>query len=244
MRVMPFEVHPNPGVLERLGEAGLWLFAINPYDDMPMARKLIDWLEKHPKGRVASPHFLIPQTIDQRTKDPALFRALLSHPRFHAILSRHGGVGSKLPYPHEDLLPWVQEIVEIMGWDRLLWGSEYPVLYWRNEQIDNCRDWILRLGVAMSESDREKYFHANAQRLFFDAPAPECRPGPIPAWVAEQYARNASIPLFPQTPLPIPMEAGAKLLGAYLKKNAADRELTFAQFVTRVLTEKAMELGD
>ncbi|MFW5863815.1 MAG: amidohydrolase family protein [bacterium] len=243
MRLMPFEIHSNPYIMDRLGEAGLWLFAINPYGDMKMTRVLLDWLEKYPGGKIASPHFLIPETIDQRTDDPALFRELLSHPRFHAILSRHGGVGSQQDYPHLDLKPWVEEIAEIMSWDRLMWGSEFPVMYWRNEQIDTCRDWISNLGVEMSEEDRAKYLGGNAQRLFFDAPAPAHEPVTIPLWVANQYHFEGSIPMFPaRQKLPLPMKAHEKILTAYLKANEEDRSLNFADFMAKLLSEKAEEL--
>ncbi|MEZ4710269.1 MAG: hypothetical protein R3A44_23905 [Caldilineaceae bacterium] len=60
MRIMPSELAENPMLLERLGQAGLWLFAINPFDSPQTVRLLLDWLERHSSGKVASPHFLRP----------------------------------------------------------------------------------------------------------------------------------------------------------------------------------------
>ncbi|MFO8008412.1 MAG: amidohydrolase family protein [Candidatus Brocadiia bacterium] len=233
LRLMPFEVEPNAAILDRLGEAGLWLFAINIYDSVPVTEYMLDWLERHGEGRIAAPHFLKPCTIEEGAESPARFRELLAHPRFHAILSRHGGVGSRRPYPHEDLRPWVQEVAEIMTWDRLMWGSEFPVLYWRNEQVDEARRWILELGVELPEEDKDKFFYANAQRLFFAEPAPPAEAAEVPDWVEQQFNRDADVTLFRPRGLDVPMPQYARLLSAYLRANEQERALTFGEFIIR-----------
>jgi hypothetical protein len=243
MRLMPFEIEPNLPVLERLGEEGLWLFAINPYDSMPATRFLLNWLERHPRGRVASPHFLVPETIAQRTAEPDLFKALLRHPRVHAILSRHGGVGSAEDYPHRDLRPWVEELAEFVTWDRLMWGSEFPILCQRNERPETVRDWMLNLGVELSEQEREAFYAGNARRLFFDDAAPAGEDVSVPAWVAEQTPRDAQVYLFPHNRMFLPMEDYGTLLTDYMK-NACPKEpdLGFAEYMARHLSRCATAL--
>ena len=174
MRIMPFELEQNRDLVERLGAEGLWLFAINPFDSsnesMPTTRVLLDWLERHPAGRVASPHFLRPCSLEDIVDDIGLLRALLLHPRYHAILSRFGGAHSALPYPHRDLRPWVEQTVELVTWRRLLWGSEFPIFHQRSEHAEAVRDRLLHLGVPIGDTELTDFYAGNARRLFFSEP--------------------------------------------------------------------------
>ncbi len=42
-------------------------------------------------------------------------------------------MGSAAAYPHADLRTWVESTIGLSGWDHVLFGSEYPVIFWRNE---------------------------------------------------------------------------------------------------------------
>ncbi len=236
MRFMPFELPPNAEVLARLGERGLWLFAINVHESAEITRTLLDWLEDHPEGAIASPHFVYPNPIDEAADDPCLLRDLLRHPRFYAILSRHGGA-SQQPYPHEDLRPWVEGLIEEMGWEKLMWGSEYPCLYWRNEQIDEARRWVHELGIELTGEQRAAFFDGNARRLFFDDQAPPAEDVAVPAWVEEQFNRDRTVGLFPRTALQVPMSDYRHLLAGYIEASAANPTLRFAEYVASRLGE-------
>jgi predicted TIM-barrel fold metal-dependent hydrolase len=143
-------------------------------------------LERYPEGKIAAPHFLDIQPFDLSGKEK-IFAELLAHPRFSVILSRHGHMGSQQPYPHKDFLPWVEQIVEYCTWDRILWGSEYPVHYWRNEQTDTCQQWITALGISWRGEETRKYWYDNAERLFFTDAPPKAELVTIPAWVNKEF---------------------------------------------------------
>ncbi|MGD2174582.1 MAG: amidohydrolase family protein [Candidatus Brocadiaceae bacterium] len=243
MRFMPDEIRANAAALQKLGERGLWLFAINPHRDGKVTRILLDWLDRFPDGRIASPHFLTPQPVGRAAEDPRLLRDLLSHERFHAIFSRHGGVGSVEPYPHRDLLPWVEEVVEIVTWDRIMWGSEYPVLFWRNESVQEAQHWIDGIGICPDDGARARFLHANAQRLFFEDGAPPAEPVRIPAWVGEQFNRTGTVPLMPRTTLHVPMTTYRKLLSGYLQAQEREPPLRFCDYLVNRLSE-ATHRGD
>jgi hypothetical protein len=241
MRFMPFELEPFMQVAAMVGEAGRWLFFINPHTNASVTRALLAWLEKYPAARIAAPHFLCPKSLKESCADLGATKELLAHPRFVAILSRHGGVGSSHPYPHDDLRPWLDDIIEIMGWERVLWGSEYPVLYWRNEQLDSAAQWITTLGKQMSQHHQQLFYHDNAQRLFFDKPAMIDSTITIPDWIRQQWG-SASVPLLPQTPLNMPMEPYQRLLSAYLKSQQSTPQQSFADFITQQLILRAQQL--
>jgi hypothetical protein len=244
MRLMHDEVRAYPSILALLVENERWLFAINPWDGQDTTRTLLQWLEAYPKGRIASPHFLTTRRMAEVTSDEGLLRSLFQHPRFFGMFSRHGGA-SRAPYPHPDLRPWVDDVLSVMSWDRLLWASEFPVLYQRGERVDLARDWVRNLGLTVSPKHWDLYTRQNADRLFFSGPAPGSgRLGAIPSWVRSQYdhyvANGSPVPVLPTRPLDLPMPLYGRLLSAYLREAEQDTELTFGTFLARQL-QKSMD---
>lgn len=64
-----------------------------------------------------------------------------------------------------DLRPVVETTVETFGWDRVVWGSDWP---W-SAQRASLADWITatyRLFEGASDTEREKLFHRNASRVY------------------------------------------------------------------------------
>lgn len=243
MRLMPQEILDNPDVLTILGEAGLCLMAINVYESSRLTRTVLEWLERYPNGTIAAPHFLRTTSIDgdacsPGVADPGAFRDLLRHPRMHAIFSRHGGISSR-PYPHEDLRPWIDEVIPLLSWKRVLWGSELPVVYHRDEQVGAARDWLKRLGTAMSEADEAAYLGGNAQRLFFAGDPPEQTDVATPAWVEAGLRRfieaNESVPVVRSGPLQLPLDLHAKLMSSYLAWQFDHPEVSFQEWLVAEL---------
>jgi hypothetical protein len=242
MRLVPNELEPNRALIDQLGRAGLWLFAINPFESTAATRFLLDWLERHPEGKIASPHFLRPQRLEERVTDVELFKTLLRHPRYHAIFSRQGGTGTSAPYPHPDLQPWVEQIAELVTWERIMWGSEFPIIYQRNEQPEMARDWLLNLGVKLNQQERVNFYANNARRLFFAEAAPPFEKVPLPPCVARQIDQTATVYLFPANQIFIPMQDHATLLNDYLNQTQIMPDLSFADYIAQVLSTYAADV--
>lgn len=238
IRIDRSEALANPAVLDAIGAAGRWAYGIDPCADDEMARLYLGWLDRHPGARLAAPHFLSPRPLPIEQNPHGPIAALLSHPRFHAIFSRHGGRGSQEPYPHPDLLPWVRQVVERTGWDRVLWGSEYPVLYWRNETLPECAAWLRSLLPELGGAEMEAFLRGNAERLFFSAPAPHFQAVDVPDWVERQFERNRLVPLLPNATLDVPGPAYYSLLKGYLSSTGADAR-TFGEYLAGLLMERA-----
>ncbi len=65
----------------------------------------------------------------------------------------------------DDLRPVVETTIEVFGWDRVVWGSDWP---W-SAQRASLTDWIKatnRLLEGASETERDKLFHRNATRIY------------------------------------------------------------------------------
>lgn len=211
-------------LLERTGEHDGWIYAINPHQKPAYTQRLLQWLNDHPHALVILPHFL---GRDIAALDAPGMDELLGHPRVLAILSRHGGASNEA-YPHPDLKPWVDTVIQRMGWERLLWGGEYPVLYWRDERLPEAREWLLELLGSVNEDHWRAFAHDNAARWLF-ADAPRHQPATaIPEWLR-----------WDGSPVPIPgftldPDLHAKLQSAYVRAEAAEG-IAFHDFLRRTL---------
>ena len=236
LRLMPHDVAANQKGLELMGEAGRWLFAINPYDHPEVLESLLAWLEKYPSGRIAMPHCLKPIPFDQLPA-PETFRKFLAHPRVFPILSRQGGTGTKESYPHADLRPWVDDVFETAGAEKILWASEYPVLIYRDETLTQAIDWIRELIPELSDSDYKAFTEGNAARIFFDEAAPEDRAGPIPEWFQPDI-RNGWSPPYAQRGIKISPDAAEVLLKEYLDQLDPAEPITYSEFLSKWIDSK------
>jgi hypothetical protein len=226
----------NPLLMAQLGERGGWAYATDPLISRRHTAFYLEWLARYPSARIASPHFL---GLDVRQLENDLAEQLIEHPRFHAIFSRHGQKASREPYPYQDLRPWVERTIACCGWERILWGSEYPVLYWRGEQIDEARGWLDDLGLEMGEAERAVYLGGSAERLFFADRAPEATLPDLPDWLAH-YPRTRPIQIAPTGAIDLPPEVYGPLLSAYLRRNRPEARMTFGEYLVEQL-RKAQE---
>lgn len=176
-----------PSIPDLFGLAGRWIYAVELIDNAPAAEYLLDWLERYPLSRIGAPHFL-------RSDKDALegpLRDLVSHARFHPIFSRHGR-DSQSPYPHEDLRPWVDAVVSVSGWERIMFGSEYPINFWRDETMPSCLEWVDHFGVT---DPLDRFRGATAKRVLFDPEPPEREDVEIPLWIEDQMKEIRPVPL-------------------------------------------------
>lgn len=65
----------------------------------------------------------------------------------------------------EVLRPWVEHVISCFGWDRLVWGGDWPVC----TLSTSLAEWVRltqELTKSASEADRSKLFHENARRVY------------------------------------------------------------------------------
>jgi len=212
MRLMPGEFENNPSIINRLGEEGRWLYIIDPFTKASVNSSILQWLDTYPDGKIVSPHFIRPCRLEDLSESMKLAKELVAHERFFAIFSRHGGVGSREPYPHKDIKPWVEQVLDLAGWNHIMFGSEFPVMYWRDEEIDTCLSWLPNLFPEMTEEHCHLYFHGNAEKQLFSTPAPSLTEVELPDWVEPQIPIGNTVPLFSQLPIELPMHVYEKFL--------------------------------
>jgi predicted TIM-barrel fold metal-dependent hydrolase len=65
----------------------------------------------------------------------------------------------------EDLRPFVEHVIQVFGWQRVVWGSDWPVC---NLTASLAR-WVEVTGILVagaSESETAALFHENAKRIY------------------------------------------------------------------------------
>jgi L-fuconolactonase len=68
----------------------------------------------------------------------------------------------------EDLRPYVDHLLEVFGPERLLWGSDWPVVNLAGG-YDLWRETTLRLLASLSEPERAAVLGGNAARIYLAA---------------------------------------------------------------------------
>ena len=99
-------------------------------------------------------------------------RELFGHERFLAVFSRQG------LFPEPLITEWAAALIERVGWERLVWASEAPVLHWRDESIETAMAWVDRFSP--SAAQREAFFGATAQSRIFERPVAPVAPLGLP----------------------------------------------------------------
>jgi len=223
----------EPELLDIVGKAGGTPYLEGSEGYRVGAARLLEFLEGYPNCAVAATHFAGPT-------DPAIFSReelvarLFGHPRFLVIFSRQG-------YMDQDMLRvWTRAVVDRTGWERILYGSEFPVALWRDETYRSTQGWIDAAGLKPTAAERNKFFYENAQRHFFTKRRPA---RPIDAkWNRRDWKTDAPVWLFQKRGVDLPEEAHRKILRAYLAQGGDARVGSYRDFVTRLLIETADRL--
>jgi predicted TIM-barrel fold metal-dependent hydrolase len=193
----------DPGLLDLIGAAGAIALVVGDRGLAQAARSVADFLDRYPACAAIAGHFGGPADPGLLDADAAVGR-LFDHPRLFVAFTRHGALG------HLPVEAWASALVRRVGWDRLIWGSEWPVALWRNETYRSTLDWALRF--APDAGQLGLFFGGNAQRLFFGRPSAARPIGP--EWDLLALRRRADVWLFPPS-LDVSEEQHRRLMLAY-----------------------------
>jgi hypothetical protein len=168
--------------LERIAEApyildiiaarkGIPLVVSNQGGVAPKAQQLVAFLDANPESIIVSPHMAGP-TSPKIFDDDAAVRALFNHPHFYVVMSR------QTLFEPAIMSAWGEALIEHAGFDRLMWGSEAPVLYWRDEAVEGALAWIEQF--CPTERQRSNFQWGNAERVLLSRPIREPQPLDLP----------------------------------------------------------------
>ena len=225
----------NPQLLSAVGSRGRWAYGIDACRDHRIAAMYVSWLAEYPDASLAVPHFMYPNFSAQ---DPeragGAIAELMGHPRFYGILVRNLGMCGSA-YPHTEYKAWISYVMEQCGHKHLMWGSEYPVLLWRNECAKSTMDLFRDFLGSYSEEQFTRVIDANAVDQFFLGAPPASKPIVIPEWIEHKFQRNRKVPFFPKG-LELPTDVYSRILDEYLRSPEFEKGSSMSDYLLKAWT--------
>jgi hypothetical protein len=222
----------EPGLLDLVGKAQGTPYLEGNEGYRVAARTLLDFFDRYPRSVACGTHFAGPT-------DPAIFQQdlvgqLFRHPQFLVIFSRQGYMEP------EPLKVWTRALVELTGWERILYGSEFPVALWRDETFASTQGWIDTVGLKPTAAQRANFFYGNAHRHFFE----KSRPARMidAKWERTDWKTDSPVWLFQRKGVDLPEETHRKILRANLKQGGDVKAGSYRDFVTRLFIDMADKL--
>ena len=148
--------------LRRLPARGLTFDLCVLARQLPLARELVDVC---PDVSFVLDHCGVPD-VKGRAFDPwrAEIRALAERPNVHCKIS--GLVAyAAADWTVDDLRPWVEHVVACFGWDRIVWGGDWPVCT-LGAPLSRWVAATAKLFAGASLDERSRVYHRNAERLY------------------------------------------------------------------------------
>jgi predicted TIM-barrel fold metal-dependent hydrolase len=126
---------------------------------------LMGLVREYPSLLMYVPHMGWPRSGDQDTPGwRAALQELSPHLRIVFGLSAMYYFSS-LPFPHQDTWPWFQTLIDVMGCERLVWASDFPLLLETETVSDNLR--LFTEGpLDLTTSQRDAILGNNARRFW------------------------------------------------------------------------------
>jgi predicted TIM-barrel fold metal-dependent hydrolase len=226
LRLTEADLAERPYLLDMVAAADGHALIAGQSSSPAVAERLLAHLEKHPGASIVGCHFA-------GLADPAVLangpvRALFEHPGFHVVFSRQGAM------PAQAVREWAKAILAVTGWDRILWGSEATVLFWRNETMADAIGWIQEL--APTPTQLSAFQAGSADRLYFSR-TPDISPLRLPF---DPMTRMRPIPatMWART-LPLEQSVAARLVHAWRRSGGGG---TLGQYLERHLDETLPDL--
>ncbi|MBM3458949.1 MAG: amidohydrolase, partial [Armatimonadetes bacterium] len=114
-------------------------FSLDQY--LSELRRLRRWMERYPRGRMVLTHGLGDWRLfaegDRLCVPEAVYQtAPIDHPNFHVQLLFAVFLQTRWDYPMPQIRPVLAEMIERIGADRLMWGTDIPIvlLHWTYRQ--------------------------------------------------------------------------------------------------------------
>lgn len=132
-------------------------------DQLPVAMELV---KKCPGVQFILDHCGVPN-VSNKALDPwrGYVKQLAGFP--NVVCKVSGIIASADPrnWKTDDLRPFVERVIESFGWDRVMWGSDWPVC----TLTATYQQWVdaaLAITKNANPADREKLFAKNAERVY------------------------------------------------------------------------------
>jgi predicted TIM-barrel fold metal-dependent hydrolase len=139
------------------------------FDICVLARQLpiaIDLVKICPQVTFVLDHCGVPQ-VKQQALDPWRhhIQEMSRFPNVSCKISGLVAYADPEKWTQDDLRPYVEHTIECFGWDRVMFGSDWPVC----TQSATLKQWVETLSTltrSAAETERNKLFYNNASRIY------------------------------------------------------------------------------
>jgi hypothetical protein len=222
----------EPQILDLVGKAGRAAYVEGNEGYRVAARVLLNFMDKYPDAVACGTHYAGPTDTGIFGKED-LVRQLFRHPRFFVIFSRQGFMDPDM------LKPWTFALIEEAGWNKVMYGSEFPVALWRDETFKSTQRWINAIGLNPTAEERHKFYYQNAHDLFFQKHVPTHQIDS--KWERRDMRSIAPVWLFQRNGIDmrkgidLPEDTHRKILQAYLAAGGDAKIGSYRDFVTGLI---------
>jgi predicted TIM-barrel fold metal-dependent hydrolase len=166
-------LHTQP---DDLGQSGTFIENVNSlpgyglsFDLCVLARQLplaIRLVSRCPEVTFILDHCGVPQ-VREKILDPwrANIRAIAKFPNVFCKISGLVAYADPREWTTEDLRPYVEHAIECFGWDRVMFGSDWPVCT-LSASYQQWVDALVSLTRGAGEVNQKKLFRENAIRIY------------------------------------------------------------------------------
>lgn len=153
-----------PELWHLAAELGMVIVLYAPEGVQMIVEALRDLLKRHTACKLVITHLGNPNVQD--APHFSRYRGIYTLAEFPGVYYQVSGMKMFCPYPHEALYPLISEASKAFGYNRLIWGSNFPVV---GDLDDYKSDLMLLLSGAlpMPEDAIPLIAGANARKLWF-----------------------------------------------------------------------------
>ena len=153
-----------PALFSAAADLGLIIVLYAPEGAAKYANALVEFFLKKPAARMVLTHFGSASIADG--PHFASQQPMLDLAEFAGVYFQVSGMKMSCPWPHEAYYPLLAQALEAFGSQRLLWGSNYPVVGSRDDYIADLQ-LLLQGKLPVPPSAIPAIAGGNARRLWF-----------------------------------------------------------------------------
>ena len=224
-RIAETRIAEMPEILDIVGRGGGIPMVVGSRGLAAQAKRLLAFLDRYPDSVIVSPHFAGPTDLSVFDEEPDV-AALFDHPNFYVVYSRQSLFDATL------IDAWAEHVVKRTNWRRVVWGSELPVPFWRDEKLANLVTWSDRLSRDPARLADLRF--NNAERAFFSRPVRPVSALTLPFDPRELEIHN-NAPMWPFG-FPADTRLPALLVKEWQKAGGEDTE-PLSQFASRLMLD-------
>ena len=151
----------------RLMEANNWLLSITLEDGMEQVAQLREVIKECPKLKIAIGHLGMANPPQTPCRENDAWRQQIMLARNENVMIESGGItwlyNSEF-YPYPSAIRAIREVADMVGWEKVMWGSDYPRTF-TAITYRMSYDFVIK-SAELSDEEKRLFLGENAHRFY------------------------------------------------------------------------------